>query len=93
MEELNNCFSEGLVFAIQHFAHVNTFNCQLEMVQILQLLWEREFEMFLPKDTFALCNVWKVHLGKWWWGQPSLNQQSEAVVVLLSLTFSPSPLL
>lgn len=58
MEELNNCFNECLMFAFHHFAYVNAFNWQLEILGILQPFCGREiheeFEMFLPKDTFVL---------------------------------------
>ena len=73
------------MFAFQHFAYVNASNCQLEILEILQPFCggeiHEEFEMFLPKDTFVLCNIWKVHLGE---GRKThyLFQQSKAFVVL-----------
>ena len=85
MEELSNCLNECLMFAFQYFAYANASNCQLERLEILQSFCggeiHEEFEMFLPKDSFVLCNIWKVHLGE---GRKThyLFQQSKAFVVL-----------
>lgn len=83
-------FNECLMFAFQHFAYVNASNCQLEILEILQPFCggeiHEEFEMFLPKDTFVLCNIWKVHLGEE--KNPLSFQQSKAFCSVI--TFCPS---